>query len=371
MKLSELKSQIETNYKSTMTAFGFNTKKDGLVPLLYQDQDPKAQGTHLSITDSNLIIYLIAKQMGLKPNQDIPEYILSDVPSFYYAPDYKALLKSPTPNLVKELIGHKDNINFKSIIDNFLNNNDELSKTIVVAAASLDAVNNSHFITIDLQRKANKVLHVSILDSVLGENLQSSAELSWQQEVIRLFIPNEYTLLYKLAPVKSQNAANCLIHAVNNALQKIMNIENTLDKSSIIAIRQTIFETLKHGEIPQHQTPLSKHQKSTGYDSIQQDLAVKSSSATLETIKHQFLSAHKEQMGGQWFQFFRKTAICPRMSMHDIILHAQGQTEGFSGNRSFKILKLLGFMNEKKEIIGTLKNQPETECLLSAHSPNK
>ena len=77
---------------------------------------------------------------------------------------------------------------------------------------------------------------------------------------------------------------------------------------------------------------------------------------TLDSIKKAFFKSHEQQKSAQWFQWFRRTGINRHMSMESIIDHARGDHHDYTGNRSYQVLHALGYMNEKKEVIGALRD---------------
>jgi Ankyrin repeats (3 copies) len=82
---------------------------------------------------------------------------------------------------------------------------------------------------------------------------------------------------------------------------------------------------------------------------------------TLETIKRRFLALHNNHMRSQWFSFFRHSGVNDTMNIQAIVAHAQGNSPGFTGQRSYEVLLSLAYMNQQKQVTGTLKTLLESE----------
>lgn len=87
-----------------------------------------------------------------------------------------------------------------------------------------------------------------------------------------------------------------------------------------------------------------------------------------EGLKQQFITKYTNAMSG--FRFFRTFGLEHKLgnaSFEQIIQHAQGQSPGFSGDRSFKILKSLGVLDEQRQLTENYQLQmqqlPEPEYI--------
>lgn len=246
MKLKVLRDAINSDYAGLYQAVG----ADEFINMFYPGLDPANENTFLNPQQLKLVIYLVAEQMGLTDESIIPDDLLNiESNQFVYIPKGNTATR-PTAPIVASLAIDKTNTIFIKRLKNFLESDQE-NTSFIVSLSSADNINTSHFVEYSFAKKPGNIISFTIQDSVLGEHAFSdSLEVLWQSSVLQAII-SQYKLDVAVKKVMSQNAADCLIHAVNNFLEAKLGKKNQLTPEKVKQVREGIRKTLLEGAVPE------------------------------------------------------------------------------------------------------------------------
>lgn len=251
--LTTLKNLLEVRYQVLMQDIFGELEDRNLIPFLYEMESPENPNTHLRSDERNLLVYVLAKQMGLDDNVEIPQDFIDNISTqLIYAPNFNALQQPVEPQTALDLAIHINNVNFTNQVKQFLMNRERQSQSFIVSVSTSDRVNESHFVEFSLKKDDSARVTIAIKDSILADHsMDDSPELAWQKAVIRNMIPQEYHVHFVVLPVTRQDAADCLIHAVNNDLQEHFGIRHELNVDKIAQARKAVASVLSTGFFPE------------------------------------------------------------------------------------------------------------------------
>lgn len=238
----------QTIYQEALANTGFS-----LLDLLYSEDDVANPNTHINGDNALLLIYLLSTQAGLDNAQEIEPAIAEKVQLFTLGFIPGGAKESDFIKVAKA------NSNFKKVVDSFLVQESTDIKSLIIAVSEESSVNNSHFSSFTLKKVKGK-LFIAIKDSILAAHHFESPEFNNLKKVIETVFPAPtYQVEVLRAPTASQDAADCLIHALHNTLKDTLGDKYQLNLTPeiILQIRKQLSLFLKDGHIPEHNTQQS------------------------------------------------------------------------------------------------------------------